>query len=219
VADQRPINPPVKPTLVAYEPFDAEDQAESIFEQVLLQDIEVWPEYDDAMPWRFDTCKLERCNLIGQPLGTARIWDSILVRCDMSALKLFGSGILRTELLGCRLTGTQLGEASVKDAIFQNCKLNMASFRNSNLERIVFENCILDDVDFNGARLTDVVFINCEMSKTDFSASRCLRVDMTKTQIGEIRGVHYLKNVRITPEQVIDLAPLLCAETGLVVQG
>lgn len=213
MAALRPVATLLPPHLAAYEPYQ-ESIDEPLFEELQLSGVQEWPLFD-KMPWRFDTCKVEQCNLVGSNAPTMHLWDSILVRSDLSANKLFDSGWLRSELLGCRCTGLQLGESNLKDVSFQNCKLNMVSFRKCNLERVVFENCILDDADFNGAKLTDVTFIRCEMNKTDFSGVTCTRVDLTQTTIDSIRGVTSLHGVRILPEQTISLAPLLCADLGI----
>lgn len=215
MAALKSVAAPLPPHLAAYEPFDAAEYDEPAFDQVHITTVIDWPEFG-INAWRFDTCKVEQCSLLSQTL-TLRIWDCILVRCDLSASKFFSAGLLRTEFLGCRTTGVQFGESTIKDVSFQNCKINMASFRKCKLERVVFENCILDDADFNSALLHDVTFINCEMNKTDFSAAKCIRVDMTKTTVGNIRGVRALGGVRILPEQAIDLTPLLCAEIGIVI--
>jgi len=215
MVDLKSVATPLPPHLAAYESFEADEYDEPAFDQVHITAIVDWPEFD-INAWRFDTCKVEQCSLLSQTL-TLRIWDSILVRCDLSASKFFSAGLLRTEFLGCRATGVQFGESTIKDVSFQNCKLNMVSFRKSKLERVLFENCILDDADFNSAQLHDVTFINCEMNKTDFSAAKCIRVDMTKTAVGNIRGVRALGGARILPEQSIDLTPLLCAEIGITI--
>lgn len=206
---------PLPPTVAAYVPYNSTAVEDPIFEQVHLQGVHDWPNFE-VQPWRFDTAKVEQCTIMAQTIGSLRIWDSIFVRCDLSANRLFGAGLLRSEFLGCRATGMQMGESTIKDVSFQNCKLNMSSFRKCKIERVVFENCILDDVDFNNATLTDVVFTKCELNRTDFGGSKSLRVDMTTSDIGMIRGVQSLRNVQIRPEQMIQLAPLLCAEIGIV---
>jgi uncharacterized protein YjbI with pentapeptide repeats len=209
---------PLPPQLAAYEPYDATTQEDSLFEQQHIVDVHKWPLMQSAR-WRFDTCKLEQCTFVGQGVSNASFWDSVLVRCDISACKMFDAGILRSELLGCRATGLQLGESTIKDVSFQNCKLNMVSFRKCKLTRVVFENCILDDADFNDAVLTDVLFTKCELNRTEFSGSKSFRVDMTRSSLLTIRGVKSLRNVRISSEQMMDLAPLLCAEIGLVLDA
>jgi len=204
------------PHLAAYEPYDEQAQDEPLFEQLHIVSISDWPDLDSSR-WRFDTCKLEQCLITNQDVTNITIWDSILVRCDISACRLFDAGLLRSELLGCRAVGLQLGESTIKDVSFKNCKLSMASFRKCTLMRVTFENCILDDTDFNNATLSDVSFIKCELNRTDFSGIKAAKVDMTNSDIRQIRGVRSLKNVRVSAEQVLDLAPLLAAEVGLVV--
>lgn len=209
---QRAVVPPKPPFIVAYEPYDEGDYDEPVFDQVHIADIQEWPVFDET-PWRFDTCKLESCTLMGTK--NLRVWDSTVVRCDLSGAKFFDSGVLRSEFLGCRFTGAQFGESMIEDITFQNCKLNMISFRKCKLERVIFQNCILDDTDFNLARMTDVTFVQCELMRTDFSGSHSMRVDLSGSDLCNIRGVTSLRNVRVSSEQMIQLAPLLCAEIGI----
>jgi uncharacterized protein YjbI with pentapeptide repeats len=192
---------------------------EPVFDGMHVMDVLDFPDYDDNEPWHIDGCKFERCMLAGRQFQHLKIWDSILVSTDISASKGFEAGMLRSEFLGCRMSGTQLGESTIQDVTFQNCKLNLLSFRKCTLERVVFQNCVLDETDFIGAQLTDVRFIGCEMNKTDFNRVKCKRVDMTRSDIGQIKGVTSLKHVRIRPEQMMDVAPLLCAEVGFELEA
>lgn len=214
-AAAKPVVPPKPPLLEEMELLvDLPDTP--LFENQHLISVLDFPEYDVGTPWHFDASKLEQCSLISRVIPKLRLWDSVFVRCDLSANKLFEAGLLRSEFLGCRGTGLQLGESDVQDVRFSNCKLNMANFRKCKLTRVVFENCILDEVDFNAAKLTDVAFIKCELNKTDFSGAKLQAVDLTKCGIRGIRGVMSLKNARITEEQLFELAPLLAQEVGLV---
>jgi len=187
-----------------------------VFDRVHVIGILDFSQYDADEPWQIDACKWERCLLSGLRLERLKLWDSILVGTDLSATRCFEAGLLRSELLGCRLSGAQLGEATITDVVFQNCKLNLLSFRACRLERVIFQNCVLDETDFTGARLTDALFIDCELNGTDFSRVQCRRVDMTRSGLSAIKGAASLKHVRIRPEQMMELAPLLCAEAGLV---
>lgn len=189
-----------------------------MFEDMILEDVTAddWPAYDPE-PWRFDGCKLDRCDITGQPLARLTMWDSIAVRVDLSATQLFKATLLRNEFIGCRVSGAQLGEATIKDVTFQQCKLNLLSFRSCTLERVVFEGCVLDEADFASARLKSVSFINCSMDKTTFDKAQCSNVDLTRSDISRIQGVMALKGTRIRPEQMLQLAPMLCSELGIVV--
>jgi hypothetical protein len=203
-----------KPPIIA--PLTATDELpeEPIFDGLHLHDVLDFPDCEKDEPWHIDACKWERCTVAGRTMYHLKIWDSILVGVDVSAVRAFEATLLRSELLGCRFSGTQLGEGSVTDVTFQNCKLNLLSFRKCTLERVVFQNCVLDEADFIGARLTDVTFIDCELRATDFNRVRCKNVDMTRSDISGIKGVMSLKDVRIKPEQMMGIAPLLCAEVG-----
>lgn len=208
-----------KPPIIAPVSVPDELPEEPIFDGLHLQDVLDFPEYDREDPWHIDACKWERCMVAGRTMYHLKIWDSVLVGVDISAARAFEAGLLRSELLGCRMSGTQLGEGSITDVTFQNCKLNLLSFRKCIFERVVFQNCVLDEADFIGARLTDVTFIDCEMRGTDFNRVHCKNVDMTRSDITTIKGVMSLKNVRIKPEQMMGIAPLLCAEVGFTLDG
>jgi uncharacterized protein YjbI with pentapeptide repeats len=210
------LQSPKPPLIAPLEPLD-EMPEDPVFDGVYVQDIGDWPAFDDNH-WQIDASKMERCMLNSMTFEHLKIWDAILVRVDLSATRCFEAGLLRSELLGCRMSGAQFGESTIKDVVFENCKLNMVSFRKCYLERVVFRNCVLDEADFIGATLKDVVFTDCELRQTDFNRVRCTRVDMTRADISEIKGVTSLKNVRIRSEQMMTLAPLLCAEVGFMLE-
>ncbi|HYH75315.1 MAG TPA: pentapeptide repeat-containing protein [Candidatus Saccharimonadales bacterium] len=210
------LQSPKPPLIAPLEPMD-ELPEEPVFDGLHVLDVLDWPDYDGDH-WQIDASKVERSMLAGMTFERLKLWDSILVRTDISAAKCFDAGILRTELLGCRMSGTQLGESSLKDVTFENCKLDLVSFRKCRLERVVFRNCVLDEADFIGATLIDVVFLQCELRQTDFNRAHCTRVDMTRSDLSDIKGVTSLKNVRIKPEQMMTLAPLLCAEVGFTLE-
>lgn len=211
------IVPPKPPKIARLESEDALPD-EPVFDGLHILDVLDFPDYDVDDVWHIDGCKFERSMLAGRAFRSFKIWDSILVSTDISACKAFEAGLLRSEFLGCRMSGAQFGESTIQDVTFQNCKLNLLSFRKCRLERVVFQNCMLDEADFIGATLSDVVFVNCEMTKTDFNRARCTRVDMTRSDMSGVRGVMSLKGVRIKPEQMMDIAPLLCAEVGFVLE-
>ena len=187
---------------------------EPVFEGLHLRDILEFPVYDEGENWMFDGSKIERSMLAGQRFGHLKIWDSIFVGTDFSACRGFESGILRSGFLGCRMSGAQLGESTIQDVVFQNCKLNLLSLRKCTLDRVVFQNCVLDEADFAGAVMRNVNFIDCEMNQTEFNRVHCKGVDMTRSNLSRIRGVMSLKHVRIKPEQMMDIAPMLAAEVG-----
>lgn len=212
----KPVLQKPKPPLIApLEDMEAMPDV-PVFDSLHVCDIMDFSVYEPDEPWQIDACKFERCMLSGLNLERFKLWDSILVSTDLSAARCFEAGILRSELLGCRMSGAQAGESTIRDVVFQNCKLDLLSFRRCQLERVVFQNCVLDETDFISARLTDVVFMNCDMRGTDFTKAQCTRVDMTRADLAYIKGVTSLKGVRIKPEQMMELAPLVCAEIGFV---
>jgi uncharacterized protein YjbI with pentapeptide repeats len=75
----------------------------------------------------------------------------------------------------------------------------------------------LEDADFNSATLIDVTFEDCILTRTDFSAAKLTRVDLRGNDISELRGVASLHGAIIAPEQLAQLAPILCNGLGIIV--
>lgn len=143
--------------------------------------------------------------------------DVVFADCDFTAAKLSEASIHATELRGSRCTGVSFASSRLKNVLFINCKLDLANFRMAKLTNVLFDNCVITDMDFYGAELTSVKLDGCDIDGVQFSSSKLALVDLTGSTITSVKGISGLKGAKISPDQLIRLAPYLAADYGIKV--
>jgi len=129
------------------------------------------------------------------------------------------ASLLRVELREARLTGLDLGEARLREVRFRGCKLDYVNFRHAEIEYVSFEDCVLAQADFQGARLESVRFEGCQLAAADFTKATLTRVDLRGSELAGLGGsLLGLRGAVIDSLQLIDLAPQLAVELGIVVE-
>jgi uncharacterized protein YjbI with pentapeptide repeats len=72
--------------------------------------------------------------------------------------------------------------------------------------------------DFGNATMTDVVFEDCELEGAVFSGARLRGVSLTGSKLAGMTGIVNLRGATMTLDQLIDIAPGLAAELGIVLE-
>lgn len=126
------------------------------------------------------------------------------------------SGGKRLVWQACRMTGFSAGGCTLADVTHDDCQLTMANFRFANLQRVRFTDCDLTGADFASCRLTDVVFDGCVLTDAQFSQARCERVAFTRCTLVGLRGIDGLRGASFAPTALPELAPLMAAALGIV---
>jgi len=117
----------------------------------------------------------------------------------------------------CRLTGLDLGGAELRDVIFENCQLGWASFRFADADEVVFRDCTLNEADFQGAKIRRSRFTSCRLLDVDFSSVELTDVDLRGSELRPARGHLHLRGATIDTAQLVELAPALAQELGILV--
>lgn len=158
---------------------------------------------------------VNRTDFSGVEIHSFDTKDVVFTDCNFTAAKLSEANIHTTELRGSRCTGAQFNTALIKNVSFIDCKLDLTNFRMAKLTNVLFENCVITDMDFYGAELTSIKFDGCDIDGVQFSNSKMVLVDLTGSTITSVKGVSGLKGAKISPDQLVRLAPYLAAEFGL----
>jgi uncharacterized protein YjbI with pentapeptide repeats len=116
------------------------------------------------------------------------------------------------------MTGWDVSRGAIKDVHFLNCKIDIANFRFAKMQRVRFEDCVLVGADFAAAHLTDVSFERCILERTDFSQSHLKQVDFRTSDMRGLSGWQYLKGAIIDNTQLLEAAPYLAQEIGIIVE-
>ena len=130
----------------------------------------------------------------------------------------FRASLIRCRLQKMLLTGLQLPEANFKDVVFSNCKINLANFRSATFERCIFKDCDLTEADFAMAKCTMTLFDSCQLIKTDFSNAVNKRLEFISSPLHSINGLNGLKGSTIDQQNLIEIAPILASELGIIIK-
>ena len=185
-------------------------------EDVLLQDVDAANSV--VVSLELSGVRIERTLFTGAHLSRVMMRDVSVKQSDLTSTHLDNGVFVRNEFINCRLTGADFSQASIHDAVFRGCKLDVANFRQADLRRVQFVDCILSETDFINATLTDVEFQLCTLEKTIFSHSNCKKVDLRTSQLSEIAGWRSLKGATIDTVQLMNAAPYLAQELGIIVR-
>lgn len=161
--------------------------------------------------------KLVKCDLSQATIEKLQLQDCIIDNCDLTASVLADSSWHAVEVIKARCSGIQLHTSLLKNVLFRDCKLDMANLRFAQLENVVFENCIITELDLYTSKLKNVSFIGCDIEDVEFSDAQLHHVDLSRSTIVSVKGIRGLKGAHISPEQLIQLAPYLAQEIGLIV--
>ena len=184
---------------------------------------------------RVEESELDGIDLAGLPLHNLRVRDSRLCGVDLSGSALAGldladavvhegswanavagqATIVRLEAAGLRGTGAQFAEATLTDCTFADCRLDLASFRFAQLERIVFRDCRLEEADFYGATLRSVRFEKCVLTRATFETASLDRCELRGCELTDLTGVESLRGTRMPWPDVVQIAGLLAAASGI----
>lgn len=130
----------------------------------------------------------------------------------------YRASVIRTRFINANMTGIQLPGSHIKDVMFDGCRLNLSNIKQTTFERCLFVNCDLSESDFAGSELKNVLLESCKADiSINFSNCKCERVEFSDTNLGTIKGFSGLRGATITEQNLIELAPLLANEFGLLI--
>lgn len=196
---------------------DSKLAAEVRLDNVLLADGEAIGLVAPNMAW--DESILERVLFSGANLEKLRASDVKLTDCDMSTSRCAETSWIRVAFRRGRMSGWDASRSLLQDIEFNGCKLDMANFRYAKLERVRFVDCVLAEADFLAAELKYVEFQSCHLEKVQFSQTKLQAVDLRGSQLIDIGGWKDMKGATISDVQLMQIAPYLANELGIVVEG
>lgn len=137
-------------------------------------------------------------------------------QADLSSARWEEVKVERTAFLGCQLSGFSLTGAGLGNVIFENCRLDYATFHGVRATGpVAFVNCTLTEASLSNCRLNDVVFDQCRLAGTEFDSCDLRGADLRGNPLDSIRGIASLRGVKVTADQLTDLARALPADLEL----
>jgi uncharacterized protein YjbI with pentapeptide repeats len=166
---------------------------------------------------RFVECEFAECTFGDTNLGGVRLIDCRWSGCDAPVLRGARGTWRGVEVLGTRIGSAELYDSQWHSVRVADCKLGYLNFRHSTLQDVLFSGCTFDELDLGGATLTRVAFQECEIQTLTMTGARLKDVDLRGAQLRAINGLPGLSGATIDQAQLVELAPLLAAEAGIVV--
>jgi uncharacterized protein YjbI with pentapeptide repeats len=120
-------------------------------------------------------------------------------------------------MTGGRLGAINLAGAIWKDVRVKGVKLGFVNFAGARLEDVVFEGCEIGGLDAMAARLRSVTLVDCTVQELNVAEATLLKVDLSGARLKSLVGIENLRGAIISHAQMVDLAPLLAAQLGVVV--
>lgn len=170
--------------------------------------------FSDVLRINIESSKLVKCSLLSLRLDKLEVHNTLIEKTEAAAFQALKSSYSKVIFSDSRMTGADFGGASFEDCVFQNVKLDEAGFKMASFKKVQFIGCVLSNADFYQAKLSNVSFVGCELEGTNFDSMACKAVDLRGENLSLIKGVLGLKGVRISNEQLYQVAPLLAHELG-----
>jgi len=150
-------------------------------------------------------------------LRSARLRDSVITRSRFGSLK-GGRGDWRdVRVEGVRVGSAEFYENSWNSVHFVDCKLTYLNLRAAGLRDVAFTRCSIEELDLADAKAESVAFIGSSVQILDLQRAELKEVDLRGAELHRITGLSRLRGATVSPAQLDQLAPLLAADFGMIV--
>jgi uncharacterized protein YjbI with pentapeptide repeats len=176
-----------------------------VFEERAASDLRL----DESL---LDNVALDGCEAAGLTLTDVRVEGG-----SWANLRAVRGTLTRIEARELRATGVDFAETELRDVVFEGCRLDLASFRFATLARVVFRDCRLEEADFHGATLSSVRLEHCVLAGANVDGASFSQSELRDCELTGLTGAGSLGGVRMPWGDVLQIAGLLAAATGIEV--
>lgn len=156
---------------------------------------------------RADGTRLERCRLLDLRLDGLDAPEVVLAE-----------GVWRdSEVLGSRLGAFSAHGSTVSSLRVDHTKVDYLNLRGSTVTDLVLTDCTVGELDLADAVLERASFEGCTVGTLSVRGARFKDVDLRGARLGEVSPPSGLRGATIGTAQLLDLAPAMAAESGIVV--
>ena len=172
----------------------------------------------DASRARFLDCEVEDCDLDGVTMDGVRVLDTSWTAVRAGALPAPSSTWRDVTLTDVRIGALTAFGSTWTRARVVGGKIDYLDLRESTVEELRLEGVTLGDLDLSHARVSRLVVVDCDLRRLDTTQARLAGCDLRGARLRVVEGVGGLGGAQVTPDQLLDLAPLLARHVGLVVE-
>ena len=163
-------------------------------------------------------CRLERCGLDEVRLDRSRFVESRFSDLSATAIQAPDTTWRDTLIAGLRV-GAFMASGSMWDLVrLRGVKANLLDLRGARLVDVVFEDCEIDELDLGGGDVRAVRVEGSSIEDLSVEGARLAEVDLVGARLGVVRGITGLRGTTVSPAQLLDLAPQMAADLGIVVR-
>ncbi|MFN8518082.1 MAG: pentapeptide repeat-containing protein [Chloroflexota bacterium] len=150
-------------------------------------------------------------------LRSARVVDSHVQDGFATALPASRSAWRGVRLERMRIGSAELFDTDLVSVALRASKVDDLNARGARWTDVLLEDCVVATLDLAGATLRRIAFQRCRIGTLEVSGTTCTHVDLRTTSIGHVNGLEGLRGATIDTGQLIELAPALARNLGIVV--
>ena len=150
--------------------------------------------------------RIVRSSFTAADLHRLRLTDVVVEGSDFSGADMEEASFTRVTFSDCRMSGALFPRARLRDVTFSGVRLNQVNFRMIEGERVVFDHVNLRQGEFYSAQLKEVCFFDCDLSGADLSQVKLPGARFHGSELSDIKGGEYLRDVVIETAQILPLA-------------
>lgn len=173
----------------------------------------------DARDARFLGCVVRCARADALQLAGARFVDCRIAGLGATEAPWRAGTWRDTVVEGCRIGALDLSTASWNRVLVRGGRVDFANLRGAELVDVTFHGVDLRDLDLGSANLRRVRFSGCRIGRLDVAGARLEAVDLRGSDITDgLDGVGDLRGAVVSSSQLLQLAPLMAAHLGVVVE-
>ncbi|WP_235735289.1 pentapeptide repeat-containing protein [Nocardioides alcanivorans] len=150
-------------------------------------------------------------------LASSRIRETRFDRVATSVLKMARTNLMDVEFSGGRLGAIEAYDLRCKAVHFNGVKINYLNLRGAELVDVLFTDCIIDDLDLSQTKAMRVRLTGTRIGNLNVRDSKLTNVDLRGARIETVTGPFALAGAVLSSQQVVDLAPAMAREVGIIV--
>ncbi|WP_165034959.1 pentapeptide repeat-containing protein [Candidatus Protofrankia californiensis] len=201
--------------------FDGDISSETFLDGVLVESPADGRQPTPAEPLvdvELTNSLLRSARLTGRTFRRLHCRNVVFDGCDLSGVILHDSKMNAVEFHRCRLSGMVFGGARLADVLFSNCKMDVVNLRMVEGRFLEFRESDLRELDLYGASITNLRIHDSDVSSADLSTSSLAGdVRLHGSRLRELKGIESLAGAVIGTEQLMDVAMMLFAASGITV--
>ncbi|GAB3239659.1 pentapeptide repeat-containing protein [Kineosporia babensis] len=150
-------------------------------------------------------------------LRSTRLRDTVVAQSRFPSLRA-GRGDWRdVRVEGARIGSAEMYENSWSSVHFVDCKITYLNLRAARLRDVAFTRCTIEELDLADAVAECVAFVKSSVQILDVQRAELKEVDLRGAELHRITGLSQLSGTTVSSVQLQQLAPLLAADFGMVV--